>query len=388
MVCLNALGNSLSGIFVNVYLLKLTQNFFEVSLFNFVAYAAWLPSFVVAGWLSKMIDRKRGLIIGGAFQIFFYFLILVFGHQSKDWIVPLGIVFGIGSGFYWLAVNVLSVDFTTSSNRDWFNGVNGIFGSFSQMVGPVAAGLLITLMPEWQGYKTIFVVSFILFVLSMAMAVKLPVTMKDSRYSWSMMFNLNRLPEWRRLVWSFVGIAFRDGVLTFAVWLWVYASTKNEGVLGNFASATTTLSIITFFLLGRFGKPEKRGIYLVFGTLLLSLSLLVLVYETTWIFLLVYGVVAAVSRPLIEVPFTTITQNTIASLDESGRYTVEFVVSREIALSIGRITSVGALAILYSLANAGEMLKWFLVVLILAGMAPLFFVGPTSGRGKQVECKP
>ncbi|WP_062051648.1 hypothetical protein [Bacillus sp. JCM 19034] len=53
IICLNGLANSLSNVFVNVFLFRLSNNIYEVALFNFISYLVWLPAFVFAGWLCK-----------------------------------------------------------------------------------------------------------------------------------------------------------------------------------------------------------------------------------------------------------------------------------------------------------------------------------------------
>ncbi|MCM2532743.1 hypothetical protein NDK43_10555 [Neobacillus pocheonensis] len=45
---LNGMANSLSNIFINVFLFKVTQNLYDVALFNFVSYVIWMPFYLRA----------------------------------------------------------------------------------------------------------------------------------------------------------------------------------------------------------------------------------------------------------------------------------------------------------------------------------------------------
>jgi MFS transporter, YQGE family, putative transporter len=373
-MCLNTLANSLSNIFVNVYLFKLTQNPYEVALFNFISYLVWLPSFFIAGWLGKKIGRKSGIVIGGFFQLLFYLLILWLSDASTEWIWLLGAAFGIGSGFYWLSINVLSVDMTNDSNRDWFNGVSGVFGSVSQMIGPLCSGWLVSLMPNFTGYSMIFATSLVIFLCSMLLSLLLPREEGNHPFGWKKIWKIHRVKEWRQLSFAFIALSFRDGVLSFVIWIWVYMVTKSEVILGNFAFLATLLSIISFYLIGRYGKREHRMGYFMWGSVALSLSLFGLAFEVSWFTLILFGVLAGICRPLFEVPFHTIALNSIEKFDERNKYRVELVIAREAALSIGRIISVGLLVYLYKQAEPENFLPWFIVLLIIAGMVPFYFL--------------
>jgi YQGE family putative transporter len=371
VVGLNSIANSISGIFINIYWYKLTENFYQVALFNFISYVVWFPVFLLAGWVAKRFERKTSLWIGSVFQILFFVSILILGERSIDWIVWLGILFGIGSGFYWLAVNVLSVDLTRNENRDRYNGINGIVGSITQMIGPLLAGWIVTVMPRTAGYSIIFALSFVLFLLSLCISFMLPNQEKKGYVEWKRMLGVYKQVEWRKLSYSFIGLAFRDGVLSFVIWLWVYKFTRSEGLTGNIVFVTTALSIVVYFLIAKYSQPEKRYSYLVQGTICFSAALVGLIVHFSWVTLILYSVLGAICRPLFDAPFNTLSQNAIQRLDEAGELRMELVMLRESALSIGRISSVGSLALLYSHNMQTGFLSLFLFSLLLAGLVPI-----------------
>ncbi|WP_062051650.1 MFS transporter [Bacillus sp. JCM 19034] len=314
------------------------------------------------------------MIIGGGLQVLFYLLILFLAEKSIEWIHLLGLCFGIGSGFYWLSVNVLSVDLTNQENRTWFNGVNGLFGSLSQMIGPFMAGILVSKLPNLTGYKVIFMLSLLLFIVTIVLSMLLPVIRLKNRFQWKKMYQVNRNKEWRQLTYAFMGLAFRDGVLSFVILLWVFVVTSSEAIVGNFAFLTTLLSVITYYVVGKFTKNTSQKWLLVIGNIGLSAAIFSLIIDVNWFVLLIYGIISAICIPLFEVPFNTMSLNNIANLDENGLTRVELVTSREIALSAGRITSVGLLVIVYSSLQSELLLQYFLGVVIVVGMTPLLFI--------------
>ncbi|MGJ9459803.1 MFS transporter [Oceanobacillus sp. CF4.6] len=375
IICLNGVANSLSSIFINVYLYKLSQDFYEVALFNFISYLIWAPTFVFAGWLSKKTDRRNGLIIGGILQLLFYIVLLLLGSSASTNIILLGLIFGAGSGFYWMSVNTLSVDLTNQTNRDWFNGVNGIFSAFSQMIGPITAGWIITAQPGFSGYQLIFTLTFILFLSSLSITFSLPKYVDKGTFNWKALWNINKNVEWRHLSKVFSSLAFRDGVLSFAVWIWVYMVTGSEGSLGNYVFYTTTISIITYYMIGKFIDQKNRGRYIMIGTIGVSLAVFGLVLDVNFVTLLFYGFAAGICIPLFEVPFNTLSLNTIAKFDNRGKNRIEMVVSRELALSAGRIPSVGGLMLIYTIEeNQNLWVASYLLIVIFIGLLSLHFL--------------
>jgi YQGE family putative transporter len=187
------------------------------------------------------------------------------------------------------------------------------------------------------------------------------------------LYEVHREKDWRQLTYAFSSNAFRNGVISFAITVWVYMETKNEGMLGNFSFLTTLLSLCTFYWMGRFGKEKYRWPYMYIGNILFSLGLLLLVFQVDWTTLLLYGIISALCNPLFDVPFHTLALNTISHYDQSGRLRIELVIAREIALSIGRIGSVAALYLIYS-ENAVEWLPTFLLLLIIVGLLPHWFL--------------
>ncbi|WP_100401352.1 MFS transporter [Bacillus sp. FJAT-42315] len=375
ILCLSGIATSLSTIFINVFLYKVSLDIYNVALFNFLTYLVWAPAFLLAGVLSKKIERKFSIIIGSVFKLLFYLWIVTLGEDAANHVAGLAILFGIGSGFYWLSVNTLTVDYTNDRNRDWFNSINGIFASVSQMVGPFIAGWIIELLPGFIGYKMIFGVSVFFFSIAMLFTFFLPNIGKQNTFQWKSIKKIHKDKEWRYLAYIFMCLAFRDGVISFVISLWVYVVTTSEGLLGNFALMTTTLSIITYYLIGRYSKKEQKWKLILWGNALLSLSILVLVIEVNFVTLLIYGIASGICIPMFTVPFNTLSLNSISKFDQKGNLRIEMVVSREMALSVGRITSVGCLALIYATSqNPDEIIPWFLTFLTIVGSSCIIFL--------------
>ncbi|MDA6130969.1 MFS transporter, partial [Escherichia coli] len=81
-----------------------------------------------------------------------------------------------------LAFNVLTFEITEPENRDFFNGFLGILTSVGGMIGPIAAGFIISRMEKFTGYSVIFGISLTLFSIAVFLSFFLKRRPADGRY--------------------------------------------------------------------------------------------------------------------------------------------------------------------------------------------------------------
>src|SRR3954451_15754290 len=166
---LYSLSVALSNTFVNIYLWKQTGKYSDIALFNLSIVVLQPLTFILAGRWAKKIDRVIVLRIGVISLALFYLAVLITGTNASTYLLLLGGLLGIGYGFYWLAYNVLTFEITEPETRDFFNGFLGILSSAGGMIGPIAAGIIITKFEEFTGYTFVFGLSLALFGLAVFM---------------------------------------------------------------------------------------------------------------------------------------------------------------------------------------------------------------------------
>nr|P28754.1 RecName: Full=Uncharacterized protein in sodM 3'region; AltName: Full=ORFB [Geobacillus stearothermophilus]AAA22766.1 ORF B; putative [Geobacillus stearothermophilus]AAA22768.1 ORFB polypeptide [Geobacillus stearothermophilus] len=151
-----ALGVSLSNTFVNIYLWKQTGDFRDLALYNLAVVTMQPLTFIVAGRLAKQIDRILVLRLGVSCLAVFFVTVLLVGSRAHQYLLVLGALLGVGYGFYWLAFNVLTFEITEPETRDFFNGFFGVLTSSAGMIGPIAAGYIISSLHGAKGYTFVF----------------------------------------------------------------------------------------------------------------------------------------------------------------------------------------------------------------------------------------
>jgi len=334
-----ACANALSGAFVNVYLWKAKQDFAMIGWFALANQLVMAATFICAGKWVKEGNKMNSLRLGVALSALFYLIVLLLGPQAADWAAALGAVQGLSAGFFWLAFNVVYFEVTERDNRDRFNGWAGLLGAAAGMAAPWLSGYVISRMPGTAGYRIMFSMSLMVFVVGAAASFFLKKRPALPRYEW--LYGVRQLRQrgnpWRSAFPALTAQGVREGVFGFLISLMVYIATHNELMLGNYALITSAVSIAAFYAAGRLVKPGRRSGPMLAGALAMTLVILPFFWRVDFAALLFFGVVVAACFPLYSIPITSTVFDIIGESRESAEHRVEYVILRETALCIGRI---------------------------------------------------
>ncbi|HLR23681.1 MAG TPA: MFS transporter [Pseudogracilibacillus sp.] len=350
---LYALGIFLSNTFVNVYLWRQTNDYLTIAFYNFAIFIVQPLTYLVVGKVVKMIDRIFVLRTGVIFLTIFFITVLMIGENAAKYNVLLGCLLGIGYGCYGLAFNLLAFEITEPETRDFFNGYMGALESLGGMIGPFIAGFIIAKMKTEIGYMTVFSISLGLFLLAVFMSFFIQKRKANGRYclhiAWS---EVKRNANVRNMMLANMFQGMREGLFVFVVAIWVYLVTKSELALGTFTLVLNGCSLIFFFLITKFVKPQYRKTSILIGSIFISLSVFIILFQLTYTQLLVYAIVVGVFSPLLHVPFDSMAYDVIGKSHKAKTYRIEYIVWLEVFVNIGRIISVTAFIIgLYTFPN-------------------------------------
>lgn len=338
---LYALSIALSNTFVNVYLWKQSGEFMSLAVYNLFIVIMHPLVFILAGRWAKKIDRIIVLRLGVIFLSVFYSAVLFLGEKAGSYLVVLGMLLGIGYGFYWLAFNVLTFEITEPETRDFFNGFLGLLTSFAGMIGPVSAGTIITHMDQLTGYTVIFSLSLGLFVLAVILSFFLKRRSAQGSYHLADVFKVRKkYKPWRNVLMANFFQGLREGSFIFVIVLWVFITTGSELALGTYGLVVSAVSFIFYYITGRFlpKKHRKRAIFA--GGIILYAALVLIVFDLSFARLLTYGIVISIAYPILLVPYVSLTYDVIGSAWKAREMRIEYIVIRELYLNAGRILSI------------------------------------------------
>lgn len=338
---LYSLGLFLSNTFVNIYLWKQSGDYVTIALYNLGIYIFQPITFVIAGRMAKKVDRIIVLRLGVIFLSLFFLSVLFIGDSAADFHIYLGGLLGIGFGFYWLAFNVLTFEITEPDTRDVFNGFLGVLQSFGGMIGPLLAGIIISRMDQNFGYKTIFTVSFLMFIGAVICSFFLSKRKAEGAYHFKRILHERKHNKnWKKILNAHVFQGFREGIFLFVIAIWVFVATGSEFALGMFNLFLSGLSFVFYFLATKFIKPTLRKKAILIGALILYLSVFVIIFNVSYSILIVYAVLIGIAYPIINVPYASLTYDVIGKAWRARDLRIEYIVVRELYVNAGRVASI------------------------------------------------
>ncbi|WP_143123693.1 MFS transporter [Thermoactinomyces sp. DSM 45892] len=385
---LHAISLALSNTFLNVYLWKLKQNFLLIGWYNLTYHVSVAVTFVFAGWLTKKVDRVIAIRFGVAIQALFYLTVLFLGTSAADYVVLLGFFIGVGSGFYWLAFNVLYFEITERENRDYFNGISGLTNSLAGIIAPVISGWIITRINHFTGYRIIFWISLGIFIAAVIMSFFLKA--RSSRGSYRLKEVL-RIARHRGTKWHWINLAMlvqgiREGVFVFITGLLVYLTTRSEFTLGTFYTVCNLVSLIAYYFAGKWMTPERRIKAMFVGAIALGVCFLPYLFLLNTWSMFVFGIGIFLFFPFYYNPILSIVFDVIGEKDENVELRVEYVVSRELALNLGRIISVFGFIIWVSYYPDLIHLRWYLLPIAFMQVLTWWLIRKAA-NGKRVASR-
>lgn len=365
-----ATANALSGTFVNVYLWKVKNDYTMIALFNLSHHITMALVFWLAGKWIKEHNKMNALRSGVAISAVFYSVVLLLGRDAVHYVTGLGIIQGISSALFWCAFNVIYFEVTDRENRDSFNGFTGLLGSAAGMAAPWMSGFLITRMGDTIGYRLIFSLSLLIFLIATVCSFFLKKRKPLGKYKW--FYSLEMLKRqghpWRKIGAAMIAQGAREGVFGFLIGLLVYIATGNEMRLGNYALITSAVGLLSFTVAGRLLKPKYRKWAMLCGVVFMVLVILPFFGQVSYGTLLVFGIGTALFIPLYSIPTTSVVFDIIGKNQESAEQMVEYIVLRELALNVGRITGVLLFIAVISRSTSPQVMNWLLLGI---GSSPL-----------------
>ncbi len=357
-------ASACSNTFLGIYLWKSSRDLALIGWFTLALHIAMAFTFWVGGKWIKEYNKMISLRVGIMFSAVFYVLILWLSHGSIQYIFILGLIQGIASGMFWLAFNVIYFEVTNRNDRDRFNSYTGLLTSIAGMFAPWVSGIIVTRFVNDNGYRIIFLISLVIYVIGVLISLLLNKRQLHGHYEWFFAWEClrKRHTPWRQVSLALVAQGARDAVFGFFISLLVYTYTSSEATLGNYMLFTSLVSFISYWWIGKWITPRVRRRAMFIGVLMLVVVMLPLLWEVNGFTLFVFGMGTSICMPLYALPMLTTVFDLIGSNQQSAEKREEFVVLRELCLNVGRMLSTSAFIIVASVAQSLEEMMVFLVI--------------------------
>ncbi|WP_367649742.1 MFS transporter [Paenibacillus sp. NEAU-GSW1] len=340
-------GASMSGLFLNLYLWRLTEDLVINGLYNIIVYGSLPVVFAIGGWVAKRWDKMLIYRIGIAMNALFYLLVVIAQEQVVQYYIWFALLNGIATGFYWTGYLIMQYDVSTDANRLRYLGVNLIVFNTAGLAGPALAGYVIKQSEGLQGYMIIFMLAFVMFIVAAIISFRIPA-IKSHHKAYYLKFAgllMKKHPRWLMALVSFFVFGLFQGIMLFLPNILLFQAVGREdwvGYLGVFFSA---LTVGTGYAISK-TKKENVSSYLRYSTTAIVIGAAMLLIEVKLWSVAIFMIVFSICNPLASNTLNTFYFRIMSSLPLKGQLRVESVVIRELFLNTGRVLSIAMMIIM------------------------------------------
>lgn len=360
----------MSGLFLNLYLWRLTQNLVVNGVYNITVFLVTPFAFALGGWIAKKRDRMVTYRLGIVMIAIFYFMVVIAQEQVAHYYIWFAIFNGFAAGFYWTGYLVIQYDVSTEANRIRFLAVNMIVFNTAGLAGPALAGFIIQRSEGLQGYIIIFTLAFIMFLIAALVSFRIPKIHSHHKayYLRFMGLVMHKNKRWLKALYSFFVLGLFQGIMLFLPNIMLFRTVGREdwvGYLGVFFSA---LTVATGYVISRKAQKEHVRKYVLLSTTGVALGASLLLIQVEFWSVAMFMILFSICNPLAVNTLTSYYYRLIGTLPLKGQLRVESVVMRELFLNVGRVVSITLLLVL-----AHDMASIWLPI-VLFGMAVMQYV--------------
>jgi MFS transporter, YQGE family, putative transporter len=363
------LGASMSGVFLNLYLWRLTESLAINGAYQIIIFALTPAAFAWAGSWVKKKDRMFVFRLGVIFSAIFYLFVVLAQEKVADYFYIFAVLNCLANSFYWTGYLVLMFDVSTQANRLRYMSNNTIVFTFASLIGPALAGFIISRFESLTGYIFIFTIAFCTFVITAVISFRLKpiVTHHKTYYLRFMGLLIRKNRKFRSTLIGYLLFGTFQGIIMFLPNILLFEVFSREDTVGYLGVGFSLISIIAGFLISRYGKDGHIRSYVLMSAIgFTAASCFLLMGLSVWT-VLGFMILQAFFNPIFGNPTGSYYYQMIAQLPLKGELRVESLVIRELFVNSGRVISISLLIFL-----ANDLHAILLPVVIVLSAAAQF----------------
>lgn len=354
-------GSNIASVFLNVYLVRLTNSIFIILFQNILNYVSLLIAFIIGTKFISKINLVTFLKTGIFSMIAYYLLILSLKEQAQLFLIPLGIFNGIGQGFYYFSFNLLTGQLVKESEQSRFFSYQQTFSYLFGIIMPSLSGYIISIYTKLTGYYILFFISALLLIIGIYMSIFIKGLTLNQNIRLLEVLKLKGNKYWNANKYYNFSNGIRDSIFNQIFTVFAYTIISNEQIIGQFNSIMACIGIFSSSLIAsKFNRTNQKNYHLIASMIYFGIMSLLGIFQSPKILLITYillGVVYCWNQTIFQsVKFQ------LAKIANNDYNQYEYIVASEFPIALGRIIGLSISLItcsLFSLNNAYRFLIIF-----------------------------
>ena len=347
--------------------------FFQLSDSNILPIGIYKLCAVITTWLIIFITRnicktkhRIKLLRFGIIMYFIYFLSLILLKEKVvNYIALVGMIYGLAEGFYYSVYNMIESDGISNEKRQKFLGGTHAINDILSIVLPTFFGYIVL--------KTGFVNSLILIICIVTIQIVMSYLLKDinipkhKKVDFKEFRNIVKNNNVLKLLFKmrlFEGILYAEGAFNMIVSLFIIRVFSDSFSLGIFTSIFSIVSATLGILFIKVIKVKHYKNLIIFSSLFTSISLIFMIINCNALSIIIFNFFHKISRGAMTLINVKNIHDTANDERIKNEYKVEYYVSLESFLAIGRVIGCG-LFILMAFTNSNIILYIFALLLMI-----------------------
>lgn len=365
------LSITMGNIFINIFLMRISDDFANVLMFNAISFAFISVSGLMLGRLSKKVSKKIGIIFGNILSIVMYLMVILLQEQVNGYILLLAVLSGISQGFYWLSMNTLLLELADETYRKRLNSWNGSINSLCQLSAPLLASFIVGSFPLMLGYQVLFTLIIILMIISIIACISLKTKHSSQPYSIRDCIKKEHFSHYLHTCKLCAQVFFRDGAIPSLLNVLIFEVVRNEKELSLYLSFMTLMAMIVYYALSHIHVDHRK--LFNFGTILCGISMMILMNGLDNEFMIILFVILfGIGSPICLYQMHVVSQNVAYKMDKSCAYSLEFTIIKEVFTGIGRVSACVLLYVLYIVPFDFSMFWIFAFIALLISLCSIY----------------
>lgn len=368
------MASAMTAVFVNVYLYKFTGSLVTMTAYAMVRFGFFPIAFTVGAHIGRKFRLSLTMTAGLLLIVFGLLVLLTLREKIGEIgyaIYIIGMIFGMGEGFFWLSTVSLNQLVSTKESRGKYLGFMGMFNGLTNIIAPLMAAQIVAWSPnDTEGYLRIFQLVIVLYLIIAYLASTIRVISQKGKFTVLDKVFQTKDKQWAYIFNSHLLFGVRDSLVLMLTGLLIYRATGGSGsTYGRLLAVFAMISIAAFYIAGKIITRKNRLKMYQFGALFTAISTVILVLFPTTAGAIAFGILASLVAPFYVLPFQIITMN--ATSDYMDENIMGHIISKEIGITSGRL--LGMLTIIaFSFIFPEEI--FLPLAVIFCSMFPLILV--------------
>lgn len=331
-------GGSLSVIFVNLYLWRLTNDLWVNGMYNLVALLAQAVTTFGIGKMSKRKGRTTIYRYGIFMTALFYLLLVIVQEDMVHYFLLFALLRGIAQGLYWVAYFTIVHEVSSNENRHRYLGLNQMIMSTANLVAPALAGIVIGLFDSLIGYVLVFGMAFVMFIFAIigTFRIKKENIQHRTYYMKYLSSIIKKKKGFGKALFGWLIIGFPQGIFMYVPAILIYSIFNSEEIVGILNAAFLAVTILASYVISRIARTENTRQYLWIAAIGLIVSSIFITIEIAVWSVIIFMVTKNMFKPLQGNAYAAYYFQWLDHIPLRSAFRTESVVLRETLINCGR----------------------------------------------------